>query len=267
MNAPALPVRRLAAEFFVIVTGVLVALGGQAWYEGHEEAEREIDALRAIREDMIRIEEEVSGLIEDQQADFLDLLSTMAILRGQAEPPPDWAPNAGMGFRQLRLPLGSIQSLISSGDTRLVSSPRVRQDLIAYYREQTGLEEWSSQFDAALLDRTAEFIEEIERIIVEAGMPYPEEANGPPLGELPLDRLRASPGIRGYLTWSTVMSSGRVNVLSRAVASAAELRSVIEEEFDARGIEYEPAAGAGGPGATEGATDFADEDAPPGSGG
>ena len=238
---PRLPLARLAAEFLVIVTGVLVALGAQAWYEGREEIEREIAALHAIRADLIRTEQEVGRRLITQRRVTQAVRETGRILSGERERPEEWTPDVGLSFQPLRLPLGSLEALISSGDARLVSSDGLRGDLIAYYDEQRGLERWAAEFDAGLIDRIGRFIDALETLLIESDIGPIPDVSGPPLEFIPMARLRRSEEIRGFISYQSVFGFGRVGIFSSAIQNATAMRASIEEEFTSRGIPFDPA--------------------------
>ena len=61
MSADAHPLRRLAAEFAVIVVGVLVALAAQGWWENRQVEEDRVQALRAIATDLELLSEDLAG--------------------------------------------------------------------------------------------------------------------------------------------------------------------------------------------------------------
>ena len=79
-----LPVGRLAAEFAVIVMGVLVALGVDRWVAGIDERDQELAYLTELRTDFVRNHDlaangaRVEGEIADLAVILLESLGTAA---------------------------------------------------------------------------------------------------------------------------------------------------------------------------------------------
>lgn len=127
--------RWFAAEFLVVVTGVLVALALGGWWQDREEREREAEYLQQLLTDLERSERAL-GEIGDFHADAWRAADRVS--------EAFWSPPEALDealLEDLMTPLrssrarpimGTIDALIATGDLRLVRSDRLRADLVAY---------------------------------------------------------------------------------------------------------------------------------------
>jgi len=127
--------RWFAAEFLVVVSGVLVALALGAWWQERADREREGAYLRQLAADLESTERSL------QWVAAFHLESALAAARvGQAfwkpEPPTlaELSHDLARPFRSLRQRpvLGTIEALIATGDLRLVRSNSLRTELTSY---------------------------------------------------------------------------------------------------------------------------------------
>ena len=163
--------RWFAAEFLVVVTGVLVALAVQAWYQGVSDRGDEQDYLRQLASDLRATETSMA------RADSLSRRgehSGTMLVRAFNDPAlssdsvVNWL--ASMGGVTFRLPvMGTIEALIASGDLRLIRDDSLRAAIAAYldetrsltdlyekamerwYQGRGRLREFAEPFDAALM--------------------------------------------------------------------------------------------------------------------
>lgn len=128
--------RWFAAEFFVVVTGVIVALAVSAWAEDRSDAEREAVFMRQVVADLV----ETQGMVEERnrRARVTDsgVMRLLHGFRSQDRPSPDslallvnnvfsWGP-------PLRATVGTVDALVSSGNIALVRSDSLRLALVSY---------------------------------------------------------------------------------------------------------------------------------------
>jgi hypothetical protein len=131
-------VRRLVAEFLLIVAGVLTALTVDAWWQGHVERVREQEYLDQLLSDVLdnqRRLEEALGLERGQLQRAGAMLSALrgrdAILTDSAaswvnrEPPFPW-------YSDPRLRDGTLVALVETGDINLIRDNRIRAATIGY---------------------------------------------------------------------------------------------------------------------------------------
>jgi hypothetical protein len=127
-------VRWFAAEFLVVVTGVLVALLLNAWYQNRENGIREERYLQQLTGELHATERLMS------QADSVSLLRDAGIkalvkmYRENTPPVRDsvliWS--LQIGFDNPVPVLGTVDALITTGDINLVRDPAVRAALTSY---------------------------------------------------------------------------------------------------------------------------------------
>lgn len=128
--------RWFVSEFVVVVAGILVALGLQAWWQDRQDAARSTEYLQQILSDVLVTERALreSILIDRSHHSTTKLLSTA--LYASANPSRSqalqWLESASGWTADPRLVLGSVNALIQTGEIRLVSNPSARRAIVAY---------------------------------------------------------------------------------------------------------------------------------------
>jgi hypothetical protein len=135
MSPQKLPWRRLAAEFSVIVAGVLVALAADAAWEERDEALRLESYLAGIASDLSATRPGLDEAIaRDSLVEESARLLGAAINRTTLPPSGEldqWA--RGLTRPSLFAPrTGTIQAMIQSGDLRLVRDPELHAAILDY---------------------------------------------------------------------------------------------------------------------------------------
>lgn len=127
-------VRWFATEFFIIVTGVLVALAVQDWYQGLSDRQHERWYLEQLTSDLHETQRLMART--DSTSRHGEHAGTM-LVRAFNDPAPTadsvlyWL--AGMGGVSYTLPMmGTIEALIASGNLRLIRSDSVRSAIVLY---------------------------------------------------------------------------------------------------------------------------------------
>lgn len=139
--------RWFGAEFLVVVTGVLVALSVQSWYEARQDQARELAYLRQLASDLRETERLM--LNTDSASRLGEHSITMLARAYNAEFPVrdsvlKWV--AGIGGVAYRLPItGTAEALVSSGDLGLIRSDSLRAAIPAYITRTKGLTELYSR--------------------------------------------------------------------------------------------------------------------------
>lgn len=117
-------------EFAVIVAGVLVALGAQAWWEGRQERRFEGDYLEQLLADTRENQTRLHAAIRlDSVSAWATGKAVAALDSDDASIPPDsvlnWIRNAGAAsdFKPLT---GTYQALVGTGDLRLLRTDSLR---------------------------------------------------------------------------------------------------------------------------------------------
>ena len=127
--------RWFAAEYLIIVTGVLTAAAVNAWWQGRQEVTQERSYLVQLVEDL-RQTERIMTL-----ADSAELRASRAIGRLERafylseRPPRDsllmWIYGSSW-IRPVRPVLGTAEALVSTGDLRLIRDDSLRAAVTAY---------------------------------------------------------------------------------------------------------------------------------------
>jgi hypothetical protein len=134
--------RRIGAELFTVIAGILLALAVNEAWNDHNDKSRGEDELNGVREELARSQQLLGRLV---LWDSLSLAANGEMLEIVAEgSSPDVVipSNTFAYFRSTATydpPMGRIQSLISTGNLRLIRDTRLR----------AGLASWPGQVEAA----------------------------------------------------------------------------------------------------------------------
>ncbi len=143
MQKPQITLQRAAAEFAIIVLGVLAAFAVDNWNQSRADAELESQYL-------VRLLAEVTADVE-----MLELTLRLAELKNNAlrvvrgwraetdEPKPLIdalrAPSDNLGFNLPTLNTATIEDLTSTGRLSLIDDTDLRQALLVYYRSMNSV--------------------------------------------------------------------------------------------------------------------------------
>ena len=131
--------RWFAAEFLVVVTGVLVALAFNAWWGAREEADREEAYLRQIHAEIRRTEAELGEEIRASRDFFANASRLHGLFFTHVPPSDSIRPYWIIGHADPEPVLGTLRAIVSTGDLQLVRDDSVRAALVwlgdraAYY--------------------------------------------------------------------------------------------------------------------------------------
>lgn len=129
--------RRLAAEFVVIVVGVLVALGVDAAWGARQDRVRGATYLRQLQADLsTRADALAEAISVDQRArDGAD--RALAALNASPLPPADslatWITAATNSSAAFYPTMGTVTVLVDSGELRLIRDEDVRRKVLQYH--------------------------------------------------------------------------------------------------------------------------------------
>lgn len=124
-------VRWFLAEFFVVLTGILVALVLNAWWESRQAAQREQTYLDIIAAELRATEADLQAEIAASERLFTRAQSLVSAFYAVQEPSPDslfawWR----MNHRDPQPTLGTLRALIDTGDLRLIQDDTLRTVLV-----------------------------------------------------------------------------------------------------------------------------------------
>lgn len=127
--------RWFGAEFLVVVTGVLVALALQAWYEGRRDAARERGYLRQLAADLRESERRFAAAEAENAPSEVAAAKLTRAFYLVAPPPRDsllrWFLQADS--YELAVPItATAEALVATGELTLIRSDSVRAAVTAY---------------------------------------------------------------------------------------------------------------------------------------
>ena len=217
-------IRRLGVELFVIVLGVLIALGADSWWSERAERESVRAYLEAISQDFaqaeVGLEEAISGLREQVGA-----IQAFIELADPAVPIPDGTSLPSLGGEAGRFfpPTGMLDAIVATGDIKMVRRD-VRAVLI---REQSEITRRGEQIDR-FSDLIVDAVRDLSLPISEARLSG-VDMNGGSMAGVILTNPQA-------LTGLTRMQTGWANQLAeytRMLESVRTVRSTIDEALAA----------------------------------
>jgi hypothetical protein len=235
---------RVVAEGTAIVVSILLAFGVQAWWEGRQERADELASLRLIDRDItaaIAQLREYNTLVEGSLA---AAVSAYRALSG----PPDQLERESVSQnivraamrRTVALPSAAYTDLVSTGNLRLLSDPRLRDEIVRFYASAERAQTIIERNNTALIDGMF-WTEIFGRGIV---LNRPGLSTGVGMADQTTEGLREALGDGvvhgsdplwdlppGSTEWNTVR--GTLLVLSRAaVASSTVAGETIEAALD-----------------------------------
>ena len=143
--------RWFAAEFLVVVTGVLVALALNAWWEARQDQLRERAYLSQLRADLNDNRERLEESIRLEELTRNGAIAALNALNRPGPVPPDSAlhfmiTQRASFYSDPRLLMGTVSALVQTGDVKLLRNSRIRQSVIAYQSQidadQVELSRW-----------------------------------------------------------------------------------------------------------------------------
>jgi hypothetical protein len=231
-------VRWFLAEFVVVVTGILVALAAQAWYGAVRDARIERSYVRQLISDL-------DGTLQALQlAISQDSLRVNANLRfaealHQTRPMhPDSArawlevPQGITFYSDPRPLVGTVTTLIQTGDIKLIGDHAVRSKIVAYAAWMSAdIEELSRSVNRLVAANDIER-RQWEQHGLRAPTSYLNDGRGHfrrYLAAWPL--IREDPAVRSAVQVRFIVFSNRVWYLRRMQESTKQLRALLQEAY------------------------------------
>ncbi|HUG98947.1 MAG TPA: hypothetical protein VMQ83_07205 [Gammaproteobacteria bacterium] len=126
-------VRWFAAEFLVVVTGILVALALNAWWQDRQDAAREQVYLQQLATDL-RTNEQLADVMLEYMNERIRLGGLLSeAIRARPLPSQDvmnvWL-HEFLGVAPLYPRMGTVQALIETGDLNLIDDAALRTAII-----------------------------------------------------------------------------------------------------------------------------------------
>jgi hypothetical protein len=193
-----------ASEFLVVVAGILVALGLQAWWQNRQDSSRGAEYQQQILSDVRATERTLRDSIVIDQAHYSATKLLSAALYAPAVPTRgqtlQWLQSYSGWLNDPRPVLGNVNALMQTGEIRLISNPVVRRAIISY----------ASIMDTTWGDRDAQLARMVRAN--DLALARLEAADVPPLLATPSPEGKYDPGdLQGYLprylaAWSRLRS-------------------------------------------------------------
>jgi hypothetical protein len=182
-----------ASEFIVVVAGILVALGLQAWWQNRQDSSRGAEHQQQILADVRATERTLRESIAIDRAHYATTRLLSTALYAPDPPTPEqtlaWLRSYSGWIADPRPVVGNLNALIQTGDIRLVSNPGLRRAIIAY----------ASLMGTTWQDRDAQLARMVRAN--DLAIARLEAADLPPLVATPSEVGTYDPGeLRGYLS-------------------------------------------------------------------
>lgn len=129
--------RRLAAEFVVIVIGVLVALAVDAARDTRDEQARETAYLQQLRTDLVATRESLAEAISVDERASASADRVIQALSSPGLAPADsltaWTTAATNSSASFYPTMGTVTALVESGELRVIRDDAIRQEVLHYH--------------------------------------------------------------------------------------------------------------------------------------
>ena len=130
--------RWFGAEFLVVVTGVLVALAFNAWYQGRQDQDRAGSYLKRIDGDLDLMIHDVNTASAFERQEVADGFFAYGVLSHPADAAAEQKASRALAHLLVRRTIpthdGTYRDLISTGDMRLIND-ELRNEMVAYFDE------------------------------------------------------------------------------------------------------------------------------------
>jgi hypothetical protein len=127
--------RWFAAEFMVVVTGVLMALAVQAWYQHQQDRGREQSYLRQISADLEETERRIARADSVYQRGDQAITALLSAYQSAELPSEDSVAVWIWSSRRYRAPapvMETVESLATTGELRLIRDDSLRAAILSY---------------------------------------------------------------------------------------------------------------------------------------
>jgi hypothetical protein len=230
--------RWFAAEFLVVVSGVLVALALQASYQSHQDAAAERVYLTQLDADLLRTEQTFQqALNQDRERETANTNLLAALYRPDALEATSarvWF-HVSMGWYSDPRPiLGIVDTLIATGDIKLIRDPQMRSQIMAYASlVDMDMTELSRSADRLARANDAER-ERFERIGLPPVADYSEAQMTAllPRYEGAWKAMKSDADLRLAYQIRLIAYSNRIYYLDRLRTATAELRTALHGSVD-----------------------------------
>jgi hypothetical protein len=231
--------RWFAAEFLVVVSGIIVALALQAWYQKRGEIRAERVYLKQLHADLVTND---SVLTRSIRTDSARILAHRFLILALSRTEPlaydsarAWFSNGLNFFADPRPVMGTVTTLIGTGDIRMIRDPALRSRIIAY----AGSMESDKEALARNVDRLTRAIDEVRVLRERHGVPAPLQDQTKADSVRIYERivrdwpgLRSDPDLRAAVALRNNSFGQLVYYMNRMRTSAIRLNELVENAID-----------------------------------
>lgn len=223
--------RRWISEFALIVAGVSVALAADSLWKRWEDRKTEHGYVQQLRAELDENTNRLTSAIaleKGQRAPAVD--AYRAIARGDLishDSAMSWAiTRRGVHYSDPRLLTGTVTTLISTGDLRLLRQPALRQAIAAY---ATQIHEDRAEFDRAVTLHFSSY-ESLRATAFRTGAELPADVDALFLSSA-VSALTGHPGNQVLSAMDGIISSNHIRViyLERMLQTNERLRKLVLE--------------------------------------
>ena len=214
----------LLAELLVVFLGVLIALAADSWWESRSEARLEHTYLLALQADLAAASRELDRVEQELEVEtdwtrrFNEWLYT-----DESWPSDEKIPD--LNAPKLRLPTGTLDALLSTGDVNLLSDPALRGTII---RETAAIRAEVAEYNdynTLALSVVRDVFIPINELRIQGAI---DELVPPP------DHVRSDARLSSAYTTFLVVVLNQSEILDRLSASIDALVSALEAALAAR---------------------------------
>lgn len=210
-----------------------MALALQAWYQDRQHARAEHTYVRQLAADLAATERALEGAIREDSISFDATAARTAALRTRgvlsAEAARKWLMHAGGSYSDPRLVLGTVGTLLQTGDIGLIRNPDLRSRIVAYSDFMASdLEELGRNVDRLIQANDAERLQlarlgHLQEWVTTDG----ELASYFPSYQADWPSMQADPDLHAAYLKRAVAYANRLGYLRRMLNATAELRHAL----------------------------------------
>jgi hypothetical protein len=221
------------------VSGIIVALALQAWYQTRGDIRAECVYLTQLRADLANND---SVLTRSIRTDSTRIAAHRFLILALSRPEPlsrdsarVWFDNGLNFFADPRPVMGTVTTLIGTGDIRMIRDPALRSQIIAY----AGSMESDKEALARNVDRLIRAIDEIRVLRERHGVPAPLQDQTMADSVRIYERivrdwpvLRSDPDLRAAIALRNNAFGQLVYYMNRMRTSAVRLNELVEQAIE-----------------------------------
>ncbi len=143
-----IPWKRIAVEAVAIVGSILLAFAIDAWWQNRTERIIEINYLQALQDDLIRSLDYLSEdeVVQQRQVEYLEALLSTNSDTPDSDELRRWIDDGLFDVGTYQPQISALRDLESSGQTKIIRNPEIRQALASARQRIDSLEATQRDF-------------------------------------------------------------------------------------------------------------------------